>query len=413
MRILHYVPQYYPVEYGGMERHTRELSIQLAEMGHSVSVYTTDALELENFRCKKYLKELTSNDSGVRVFRFHVVNSVFLRTAIKYLRMICDKGRRTGALRPDSLLFSDALSYSTSVPALWLTLPRAKDFDVVNGTMCGFGELFFLERNCQKNKVPFVFTPRSHTLDPDFSRTFSVWLKIAKNADAVIALTKFEKDYYIRNGVDESRVFVTGIGIFPEKYETSDAVSFKIQHGIPTHHKVVAQVGRMVAYKGAEVIIRSMKKVWKEAPETHLVVLGTSTRYTEELRRITEKEKRILLLPNASDKTKADMLSASDLLVSTSEYESFGGVFLEAWAAGKPIISTRTPVSECVIKEGKDGLFYNASDTNGLANKITFLLKDENAAKEMGKKGKEKTLANYTWEKIAQLTLNVYESMRK
>ena len=40
-----------------------------------------------------------------------------------------------------------------------------------------------------------------------------------------------------------------------------------------------------------------------------------------------------------------------------------------------------------------------------------MLLRDEAMAKEMGKKGKEKVLRRYTWEKISKKTLDVYESL--
>src|SRR5512136_1806991 len=89
MRILHLIPQYYPVV-GGSERSTRELSIELVKMGHRVSVFTTDALELKgtyNY-CSKYITESSSGDSGVKVFRFHVVNSLVHRTLGKIFLQI-------------------------------------------------------------------------------------------------------------------------------------------------------------------------------------------------------------------------------------------------------------------------------------------------------------------------------------
>jgi glycosyltransferase involved in cell wall biosynthesis len=97
------------------------------------------------------------------------------------------------------------------------------------------------------------------------------------------------------------------------------------------------------------------------------------------------------------------------LLVHPSQYESFGRVFLEAWVAGKPVIGARTPVNEYVIREGQDGLLLNTLDVDELADKIIFLLQHENIAKNMGRKGREKTLRNHTWEKAAKQTLEVYE----
>jgi glycosyltransferase involved in cell wall biosynthesis len=382
-------------------------------MGHNVSVFTTDALEFENDRCKEYTRELAFDDSGVKVFRFHLLNSPFLRILIKYFGILFAGVRRIDISKPEAFLYYDILFNSSRVPKLFLTLAESRDFDVVNGTMCGEGGLFFIEKICRKNKVPFVFTPRSHTLDPFFKKTFPLWLKIANDANAIIVLTEYEKDYYIAKGVDPDKIFVTGIGISANKSQESDPLSFRDQHNIPSNHKIVLHIGRMERYKGAGLIIESMKEVWKKMPETSLVIIGRSQLYTQEIKQITRKERRIVVLPNAPEKVKEKALFCSNVLVNPSQFESFGGVFLEAWAAGKPVIGAKTPVSESVIDEGKNGLLLNALDANELANKIVFLLENENVAEEMGKKGKEKVLNDYTWEKIAQKTLKVYEWVQK
>ena len=126
---------------------------------------------------------------------------------------------------------------------------------------------------------------------------------------------------------------------------------------------------------------------------------------------MTRAEKRIVLIPNASEKQKIEALAYSDVLVNPSEYESFGRVFLEGWSSGKPVIGARTPVTESVISEEDDGLLFNAPNSDDLADKITFLLEHEEVAKAMGNKGREKVLEKYTWERIAGKTSAVYNQL--
>jgi glycosyltransferase involved in cell wall biosynthesis len=149
--------------------------------------------------------------------------------------------------------------------------------------------------------------------------------------------------------------------------------------------------------------------VWKRKPNSTLVLVGKSTPYTQEIKQIAQKETRIVVLPDASDELKKEALFAATVLVNPSRFESFGGVFLEAWAAGKPVIGAKTPVSEYVIDEGRDGLLFDNLDAGELAKKILFLLENDQVALEMGQNGRKKTLLNYSWEKITKLTLEVYE----
>jgi glycosyltransferase involved in cell wall biosynthesis len=93
-----------------------------------------------------------------------------------------------------------------------------------------------------------------------------------------------------------------------------------------------------------------------------------------------------------------------------STQESFGGVYTEAWTFSKPVIGCRIPAVSEVINDGENGLLVeqNASD---IAAKILQLLEDEAAALKMGNSGREKVTKEYSWEKIAEKTEDVYRTV--
>jgi glycosyltransferase involved in cell wall biosynthesis len=409
VKILHVAHLYYP-SIGGTERHTHELSIELQEMGHRVWIFTTDVANLEGMvKGRDYLEETSFYDSGLPVSRFHVVNSPILRSILRGIFVVSCSIRKIGVAKKDTFVFSDALFYSPITPKLYFTMAQSNEFDIVNSTPHPFGYNYLLGKICRRKRIPFIVTPRTHAFNPLYQSPYLI--KTAQEADAVIVFTEFEKDFYVERGVSADRIFITGIGITPEEYHDADSTSFMIEHGIPNRSKIVIHIGRMEKYKGLPLLIKSMKEVWKSAPETYLVIIGKSTSHTSEIERIIKKEERIVLLPDASDKTKIDALSSSNLLVLPSKLESFGAVFLEAWALAKPVIGARTPVIESIIDEGQDGLLLNNLEAGELAKDILFLLKNEDAAKEMGRKGQEKVLRDYTWKEIAQKTMKVYESV--
>jgi len=414
MNIVHVVPLYLP-SVGGTEIHTRELSIELARLGHEVSIFTTDATYLNDLFPKigyktRHLGESIFKDADVTVHRFHVTNSLLLSFFTRCLRMISIGMKDLGGLPQDFFDYVEALHNSPVVPKICFKLINSNDVDVVNYTPFPLGWALLLKDICQKKRIPFIVTPRAHTISWMYSQSFL--LKAARESDGVIALTEHEKEFFIEKGVLRDKVFVTGIGVHPEKYQTGDAVFFKVNNKIPQNSKVVLFIGRIDKGKGVDFLLRSMKIVWDRVSNVYLVLLGRPTEDTPRIKHLCQDEKRVIILPDASERTKIDVLSASDMLVLPSIYESFGGVFLEAWSAGKPVIGCRTPAVSCIINDMVDGFLVSPKESE-LAEKIIYLLENENEAKKMAERGKRKVLKNYRWEIIAKKTLEVYESVSK
>ena len=409
-----YAVHLYPPSIGGTQFCVRELSLELAEMGHRVRIFTTDALEMdiEGYARGKYrLGDTVFNDSGVTVFRFHVFTSPFLKLPLKYAWIISSGMRKIGILQQHVHDYVDALYFSPLFPKLYLTLLESENLDIVDSTPYPYGYNLFLGRICRNKKIPFVITPRMHTLEPFHARHFLI--KAARESNALIVSTRYEKEYFAKKGIPADRIHVVGIGVSPENFRKGNAEAFRTECKIPRDSKVVLLIGKMGPAKNIALLIESMKDVWKRRPETCLVILGGSTGNTLEMKKTLEKERKIIVLSDVTEKEKVDALSCSNLLVLPSLFESFGRVFLEAWISGKPVIGARTRVNESIITEEEDGLLFNAPDAKELARKIIFLLENEDVAKEMGRKGREKTLRYYTWEKTAQRTLKVYESLQK
>jgi glycosyltransferase involved in cell wall biosynthesis len=413
VNIVHAV-HLYPPSIGGTQFCVRELSLELAKMGHRVRIFTTDALEMDiegYARGKRYLGDTVSVDSGVTVFRFHVFNSPILKLLLKHTWLISSGMRKIGLLQQDVHDYVDALHFSPLFPKLYLTLLESENLDIVDSTPFPGGYNLFLGRICRKKNIPFVITPRVHTLEPFYARHFLT--KVARESNALIVSTRYEKEYFVKKGILADRIHVVGIGVSPENFRKGNAEAFRTECKIPGDNKVVLFIGKMGPAKNIDLLVESMKDVWKRRPETYLVILGGSTGNTLEMKKTFEREKKIIILSDVSEKEKVDALSCSNLLVLPSLFESFGRVFLEAWISGKPVIGARTRVSESIIDEEEDGLLFNVPDAKELARKIVFLLENEDVAEEMGRKGREKTLRYYTWKETAKRTLEVYESLQK
>lgn len=257
----------------------------------------------------------------------------------------------------------------------------------------------------RKLDVPFVFTPVHH---PRWVGWFyRAYIRLYREADAVIALTQAEKQTLAALGVAEECIHVTGMG--PDLSARHDAGAFRSQHGI--NGPVVLFVGKKFAYKNYEAVLAAAPLVWARQPDTRFVFIGPRTRHSERVFAACS-DPRIVELGAVGIEEKTSALAACDVFCMPSSQESFGGVFVEAWMMGKPVIGGDIPAVREVITEGVDG-FLVPPDPPTIADRILALLGDPAMARRMGETGRQKALAHFTWDRLAAKTLAVYESLLK
>jgi glycosyltransferase involved in cell wall biosynthesis len=148
--------------------------------------------------------------------------------------------------------------------------------------------------------------------------------------------------------------------------------------------------------------------VWSRFPDAYFVFIGPRTRHSRSLFR-RHHDRRVLELGVVDLETKTNALAACDLLCVPSTQESFGAVFPEAWMLGKPVIGGTAPAVREVISHGVDG-YVLEQDPDSIAQRIIYLLAHPAARKEMGRRGMEKTLERYSWERLSRETEAVYQS---
>ena len=101
-------------------------------------------------------------------------------------------------------------------------------------------------------------------------------------------------------------------------------------------------------------------------------------------------------------------MAAGDVLVFPSSQESFGIVFVEAWACRKPVIGLRSGAIPSIVTDGLDGLLATPGNVAELANAIGELLANPVRRAEMGQAGYDKMCRRYTWDIVAGKFRDVY-----
>jgi glycosyltransferase involved in cell wall biosynthesis len=162
-----------------------------------------------------------------------------------------------------------------------------------------------------------------------------------------------------------------------------------------------------------------MPIVLREYPNTKLVILGKG----EEQRDIEETADRLGIrdkIVYRFDFVKEDErilhYAAADACVFPSIYEPFGIVSLEAMAMEKPVIVGARGVvgfREQVLSTGVDqnGVHINGEDPSDIAWGIKEVLRNPDKARNWGENGRKRVLEYFTWRKVAEETLRIYESL--
>ena len=201
-----------------------------------------------------------------------------------------------------------------------------------------------------------------------------------------------------------SRVAVIPLGVDLQRYRAltpaQRARVEQIRREMPG--PLVLFVGRLVYYKGLDVLIRAMT----DCPAT-LVIAGEGP-LEGELRRLAsalDLERRITFLGGVSDEDLPAYYRASDVFVlpSVAPTEAFGLVQVEAMASGVPVVSTNLPTGvPWVNQHDATGLTVPPRDEASLGAALRRLIDDPRLARAMGERGRKRAEAVFSRERTVE-----------
>jgi len=279
--------------------------------------------------------------------------------------------------------------------------PYAAQADLVHNVRIGREAISYASfQVARKRDIPFVLTPVHHPRWVGWR--YRPYIKLYAMADIILALTNVEKQTLAKLGVSEERIFVTGMG--PILAEQAYPERFLSEHEIDG--PMILFLGQQYRYKGYREVLRAAPLVWERVREAHFVFIGPAVGRSESDFG-AQSDRRIHYLGRVDLQTKTDALAACTLLCVPSRQESFGGVYVEAWSFGKPVIGCDIPAVAEVISDCIDG-YLVAQEPAQIAERICHLLLHPDHALVMGQAGQRKLTARYTWDRIAELTERAY-----
>src|SRR5207249_10381264 len=111
------------------------------------------------------------------------------------------------------------------------------------------------------------------------------------------------------------------------------------------------------------------------------------------------------------DHELVNLYNEAAVLPCPSVYEPFGLINREAMACETPVVATRVGGSKEVVVDEETGLLVPPSEPAKRARAITRIVEDPTTGTAMGKAGRRHVLRQFTWDRIAARTLELYRSL--
>ncbi len=148
--------------------------------------------------------------------------------------------------------------------------------------------------------------------------------------------------------------------------------------------KQVIAVGRYVPQKGFDRLIPAWSIVNKRHPDWTLRIYGDGMRQRLQ-QQIDELNVTSSCILEHTVEDIVEKYCESSIFVLSSRYEGFGMVIIEAMACGVPPVSFACPCGpRDIITDDKNGLLVDNGDIEGLAEKICYLIENEDIRQKMG-----------------------------
>lgn len=232
------------------------------------------------------------------------------------------------------------------------------------------------------------------------------------HAHAWIGNTKGICDYLRANGFPHERIF--HIYNFFEPPMGSGAVARRADWGIPQDAWILMTPGRLVPVKGQKDLLAALGLLPHEIAgrPVWLLVLGDgplSGQLRNQARQL-QLENRIVWAGWQSDPAPfyrmADMIAFPSL-----DEETFGNVILEAWAYGKPLVTTAFRGAREIVKDAEDALMVPCEAPAALAHGIRTLSEDTDMQQSLVREGEKRLEGDFSKQAIMAQYIDLYAKL--
>ena len=364
-------------QFGGIVFLAVDLAREISEMGHDVTIYTTD-LDFSNGP-NKFNKDLPRLEK----FGKFKINRTHVWFSLKLFFINTSMFKQIQKDKPDIIHTIGLRSYQ-SLTALKIS---------------------------KKLNIPLIVSDQGGLTTHPFLKQSSMFLRILykiqnyfvkqiiNHATVISAANEYEKKIFLDiNKNSNVQIIRNGVNL----QNLVSKINFKEKYQIAT--KFILFVGRFSKSKGIETLIHALN------------IIQNKHKFSDTILVIIEKfdlSKRIMVIKNPPREDVISAYGESEFLVLPSQWELSPLVPLESFAFKKPVISTNSHGIPFTVQDNKNGILVEPDNPPQLADAIEKLLLDDNLRKRMGLSGYNFVHEECNCVSMAKNSLKLYEQVLK
>ena len=305
----------------------------------------------------------------------------------------------------------DIQTKSELSPKLWLALPelaaiiKKEKPDVIHAHTRVTQVLAALL--AKRFKIPYISTCHGFFRPRLSRRLLGCW------GEVVIAISEAVREHLKKDfGVNEKRIELIHNGVdikrFNKQFSKEEVDQIKRSFGLGPE-PVIGTIGRLSPVKGFGDLISAFGNTSFLREKANLVIVGNGpdkmrlVNFTDKLK----VKKSVRFIDSSLDTPR--LLSIMDVFVFPSIQEGLGLSLIEALASGRAVVATDVGGIRSLIRDNETGLLARKGDRNDLARAINRLLDDGALRKKLAQNGRELVRNEYTMEKMADKTGELYK----
>ncbi|MDE2001817.1 MAG: glycosyltransferase family 4 protein [Patescibacteria group bacterium] len=238
---------------------------------------------------------------------------------------------------------------------------------------------------------------------------------LIRNAEYIQVISGYLRDFalmqgaqvpieIVPNGVDEE--------LFATEYTDAQKKALREYLDIKDEY-VVLTTSRLVRKNGVDILINAVAEFAEKNPLIKCIIAGggPERKRLEKLIRKRGLEGKVVLAGQVAQHDLPLYFAVADIFVRASRSEGLGSSFLEAMAAGVPVIGT--PVGGIVdfLKDGETGFVARPEDPHGVALKMAEILENRKQTDHVVRQAQALIHRNYSWETVARMMRNIFDKL--
>jgi glycosyltransferase involved in cell wall biosynthesis len=224
-------------------------------------------------------------------------------------------------------------------------------------------------------------------------------LKEYEEADYISIPSLFVKGTFLENGIPEHKLIHVPYGV--------DLSSFR---QLPKEDKIfrIIYCGQISPRKGVYYLLKGFSEL--NLPDAELWLIGS---IDGEMRSLLKQFNHpgIIYKGQYPQNELHKFYSQGSVFVIMSLEEGLAMVQLQAMACGLPVICSANTGGADIVEEERSGFIIGIRDTEALKEKLTFLYKNQETARQMGQAAKVRVSQNFTWDDYGRNMIDKYEKI--